>query len=163
MYCLHMSQQPRINQTFYFFNLIVQACLFVLLAVFISPLKTIAQTPDSFYPSTSTDYAMALQGDRKVLLGGTSAFMRVYQSGAIDTSFNRGCSGTVYAISEQADDSLIVAGAFSSLGGQACTNIARLRGDGSIDNGFSANITGSIKTLAIQQDGKLLVGFLRTS
>ncbi len=67
-----------------------------------------------------------------------------------------------YALVEQSNGQLVVAGAFSSLGGQPRSAIARLAPDGSLDAAFAPAFTGgdptTVRAVAIQPDGKLVVG-----
>ncbi len=66
---------------------------------------------------------------------------------------------SVSIIRPQSDGKIIIAGRFTSVGGQPRSNIARLNADGTLDTTFAnSNITFSIRSLAIQSDGKILVG-----
>src|SRR6185436_3661919 len=55
-----------------------------------------------------------------------------------------------------------VGGNFTTLGGQARTNLARLDADGTVDSGFNpgpgGSIYSSVDSLALQPDGKILLG-----
>ena len=44
------------------------------------------------------------------------------------------------------------------MGGQTCTNIARLNGDGTFDTNFNAGANGSVYCFSLQSDGRVLVG-----
>jgi len=67
----------------------------------------------------------------------------------------------------QTDGTILVGGAFTSVGGQSRTNLARLNADGSLDGGFNpgpgGSIYSSVSSLAVQADGKILLGGLFTT
>lgn len=57
-----------------------------------------------------------------------------------------------------ATDAIYLAGAFSQVGGQPRSRIARVLDNGSLDNGFAPPaFTGSAQALALQEDGRLIV------
>ncbi|MGE4072469.1 MAG: C25 family cysteine peptidase [Lysobacterales bacterium] len=64
----------------------------------------------------------------------------------------------VYAAVTQADGKLLVAGQFTSVLGQARSNIARIAADGTLDLGFDPGADNAIYNLAVQNDGKILLG-----
>lgn len=121
---------------------------------------------DSLNPGAYNDvYALALQPDGKILIGGRSeTFRRLNPDGTPDASFNPGAYGDVHSIVVQPNGTMLVAGKFSTLGGLGCTNIGRLYSDGTRDSTFSSGGMGQwpdyspIYCLAVQADGKLLVG-----
>src|SRR6266576_7138261 len=53
---------------------------------------------------------------------------------------------------------MLVGGAFTKLGGQSRTNLARLNPDGSVDTLFNPRPNSEVRALALQADGKILVG-----
>ena len=124
---------------------------------------------------------LALQADGKILVGGLfstlggqsrSQIGRLNRDGTVDTGFSPGAgradgfSPQVSSIALQADGRILVGGYFTSLGGQARTNIGRLNPDGTVDTGFNAGAgdsTSGVKTLVLQADGKILVGGCFTS
>jgi uncharacterized delta-60 repeat protein len=125
--------------------------------------------------------SLAIQTDGKIVVGGEfSSFngiarnriARLNNDGSLDTTFNPGsgffngfdfCS--VYSISIQSDDKLIVGGGFSSFNGVSRKCIARLNNDGSLDATFNPG-SGffnqfdfcNVSSTSIQFDGKLIVG-----
>jgi uncharacterized delta-60 repeat protein len=116
-------------------------------------------------------YAVALQTDDKVLIGGTftsfngttrNRIARLSDSGALDTSFNpgTGVDSTVYAIAIQPDDKVIIAGSFSTFNGMTRNRIARLDDDGTLDTTFDPGVGPNflVRDVAIQPDGKVLIG-----
>jgi fibronectin-binding autotransporter adhesin len=64
----------------------------------------------------------------------------------------------VQDIATQADGKIIIAGTFTSVGGTARNNIARLNADGTLDTGFNPNTNGAVRTVVVQADGKILLG-----
>ena len=116
-------------------------------------------------------YALALQSDGKILIGGIfntyggisrNSIARLNLDGTLDLSFNPG-TGTnflVTSISLQPNGQIIIAGNFSSYNGTSKNGIARLNSDGSLDLGFSAGTgpNSTINTLSLQSDGKIIAG-----
>ncbi len=114
----------------------------------------------------SVVYAMALQADGKILVGGNfktvngqnrTNIARLNANGTLDTNFIAAADNVVYAIVLQRDEKIIVAGAFTNLCGQLCKSIGRLNVNGALEtapNGADAYID----SLAVQPDGKILAG-----
>ncbi|MGO8675094.1 MAG: hypothetical protein ACLQVX_04395 [Limisphaerales bacterium] len=78
---------------------------------------------------------------------------------SIETPFNSGANGTVSCIALQPDGKVLVAGGFTLLSHQPCTNLGRLNPDGAIDTSFSPQ-AGPVNTLSVQPDGRILAGGL---
>ena len=132
--------------------------------------------PDSFNPGANGNVvALAVQTDGGILVGGKFTTLggqtrnhlgRINGSGTLDTNFNVGTTGGSYpavsALAVQADGKVLVGGDFTTLGGQAHTNLGRLKADGTLDSSFSPVATAvsypSVAALAVQRDGKILVG-----
>lgn len=138
------------------------------------------ESTETFHPqiaSPSQVNCLALQADGKILIGGTFTVVegqprrgiaRLHDDGSLDTTFNpaTGVSnrfgGAVYTMAIQADGAIMIGGDFTSVSGQARTNLARLNPDGSLQslaqfaNGTGAN--GSVRSLLVQADGRVLVG-----
>jgi uncharacterized delta-60 repeat protein len=133
---------------------------------------------DGFDPNAnSVIFAVALQPDGKVLIGGqfttlspnggatvASHFIaRLNPDGTLDTGFNPNPNFYVRAIALQADGKIVIGGDFSTLspnGGTAVTrnSIARLNPDGTLDTGFNPDANASVVMLVVQADGKILAG-----
>ena len=136
-----------------------------------------------FNPSLAGGFSeiltMALQGDGKILIGGsftnvnTSArtnIARLNSDGSLDTNFkpisvNGGTyapaiPGLVNALALDGQGRVLVGGDFVTLNGQVRTNLARLNPDGSLDGTFNpaAGTDYPVTSLAIQRDGKILLG-----
>ncbi len=114
---------------------------------------------------------MAVQADGKILvvggfttLGGQSRknIGRLNADGTLDTSFNPGAGGATYpyvsSLALQADGKILVAGGFTTLGGQSRNYLGRLNADGTLDPSFNPGADGGVNSLALQADGKILVG-----
>ena len=132
----------------------------------------------SFNPGANSDvYALAVQADGKILVGGDFTTLggggtgttprncigRLNADGSLDTSFNPGANGAVYALAVQADGKILVGGAFTTLGGGGTgttprNHIGRLNADGSLDTSFDPGANDDVNALAVQADGKILVG-----
>lgn len=121
-------------------------------------------------------YALALQADGKIIVGGkfgdynglqTTRIARLNSDGSFDSFFNTGSGFNgqegVTCLSLQPDGKIIVGGNFISYNSTSCKNIARLNADGTFDNtfdtgnGFTTGITG-VEALALQPDTKVIVG-----
>jgi uncharacterized delta-60 repeat protein len=72
--------------------------------------------------------------------------------------FDPGANGAVNAMAVQADGKILVAGAFTSLGGLSRKYLGRLNADGTIDAAFAPNFNGTNYSLVVQPDGRILVG-----
>jgi len=124
----------------------------------------------------STVYAMALQPNGKIIIGGnltsyngdgtaSDYVMRLNADGTRDTTFNpngTGANVTVYAIALQPDGKIIISGEFFIYNGdQAASNyVMRLNADGTRDTTFNPNGTGAgsaVFAVALQPNGKVLI------
>jgi uncharacterized delta-60 repeat protein len=100
-----------------------------------------------------------ISGNFSNLLGRT-ALVRITPGGGLDSTFNAHATGAINSTTAQADGKILVGGYFTSIGGGAATNIARLYPDGSLDTNF---VAGGVRTekvfcLVLQPDDKVLVG-----
>jgi len=116
-------------------------------------------------------FALALQPDRKVIVGGSfnsyngiirMGLLRIDSAGQHDSSFNTGAglNGFVHALNIQADGKVLVVGNFNTFDGNPRNRIVRLLPNGSIDPTFQPG-TGAddvIRTVVRQPDGKFLIG-----
>lgn len=124
-------------------------------------------------------YAIALQPDGKILIGGNFSaydgearysFARVNADGSLDESFNMGVAGSVRAIAVQEDGKILLGGSFAKIAeGCGGFGIARVHPDGSPDTTFKSERgfwaggggnTSSVRSIVLQPDGKILVGGL---
>jgi uncharacterized delta-60 repeat protein len=114
------------------------------------------------------DGKIVVGGQFTTLGGGTGTTTRqnigrVNADGSLDTSFNPGANGLVYALVVQADGKILVGGSFTMLGGGGTgtlprNGIGRLNEDGSLDTSFDPGTDGSVFALAVQANGQILVG-----
>ncbi len=151
-----------------------------------APLALVAQsnTPssaDGFDPNVNgIVYALAIQTDGKILVGGNFTSLqpngagtpvtrnnlaRVNPDGTLDSTFNPNVNSQVNAVAVQADGKIVIGGVFTSVGGASRNGLARLNADGSLDSSINLTFANSgspsspvVNALAIQSDGKILVG-----
>jgi uncharacterized delta-60 repeat protein len=115
-------------------------------------------------------YAIAVQPDGKVLIGGGFTLVngierfgiaRLNTNGTVDTSFNPGTGAYgAYAIAVQPDGRVLIAGGFQSVNGTDRRFVARLNANGSLDGSFDPGDGPSdwAYAMALQADGKVLIG-----
>ena len=113
-----------------------------------------------------------IQDDGKILLvGGTfskykgvdaNRIIRLDSDGTRDTSFDMGTGfdNTVWDLSLQDNDNIVVVGNFTEYDGVNANRIIRLNSDGSIDTSFvmGTGFNNVVRDLEIQDNGKILVG-----
>ncbi len=80
-------------------------------------------------------------------------------AGAPDTNYAVQLDGPVNVILPLPDGSAMIAGAFKSVNGQPCPDLARLRADGSLDAGFRRTqaLDGRLWSMAMDAQGRLLL------
>jgi uncharacterized delta-60 repeat protein len=135
----------------------------------------------------STVRSIAIQSDRKILIGGTfstysgstpgNSIARINLSGSLDTTFATGGGflrtsfpieviGTIYSLVVQPDNKILVGGDFLEYSGSIPDKITRLNSDGSIDTVFSsspsfgfliAGPTPEIYTIALQSTNPIRI------
>ena len=137
-------------------------------------------TFDPQIEQASSVYAIAVQPDGKVIVGGgftrvngsaRSAIARLNSDGTLDASFNAPVltgwpnSGLgVFAITLQPDGKILVGGVIKKVAGRERNGIIRLNPDGNVDEGFgrgpgiNPDITPRVDSIAVQSDGKILIG-----
>ncbi|MCS6823177.1 MAG: T9SS type A sorting domain-containing protein [Cytophagaceae bacterium] len=116
-------------------------------------------------------YALALQSDGKVLIGGDftsyngtarNRIARLNADGSLDPTFTPGTGANNYisAISLQSDGKILIGGNFTSYNGTGRNRIARLNADGSLDPTFTpgTGANGEVHSISLQSDGKILIG-----
>lgn len=128
----------------------------------------------------SSPWALALQSDGKILVGGfftsyngtsVNRIVRLNTNGSIDATFSgltTGFNSYTNTIAVQSDGKIVVGGDFSSYNGTTANKLVRINTNGSIDNtfsvgsGFGGGDVGSAGSagggITIQSDGKILVG-----
>ncbi|WP_309386271.1 immunoglobulin domain-containing protein [Cerasicoccus frondis] len=110
--------------------------------------------------------------DDGILVGGTfssyngvsrSGLVKLNADGTLDSSFSTtGVGGSLRYVNDievQADGKVLISGGFSSVGGVARQNIARLNSDGSVDTSFAPTLSSAaIYDMALAADGDIYVG-----
>jgi uncharacterized delta-60 repeat protein len=78
---------------------------------------------------------------------------------AVGAILNDSLPGEVRALTVRPDNSVIIAGTFTSVGGVARGNIAKVTNSGAVDESFAvgAGADGPINAVAVQTDGKIVV------
>jgi uncharacterized delta-60 repeat protein len=91
--------------------------------------------------------------------------VRINSNGTIDTGFSvgTGLDNICYAIEEQSDSSLIVAGAFTTYNGATANRIARINTNGALNGTFTGTANNTIYALKTLTTGYTLVGGTFTS
>ncbi|MBN9688782.1 MAG: hypothetical protein J0M24_00970 [Verrucomicrobia bacterium] len=112
---------------------------------------------------------LAEQSDGRILMGGLfrkvdgmayTNLARLNVDGSVDPTFSlsRGASGPVLSIQVLADDRILVAGFFDTIGTRNSPRIARLRPDGSVDTTFqSPSPDAEIREAHPLPDGRILI------
>ncbi|MGD0261571.1 MAG: immunoglobulin domain-containing protein [Verrucomicrobiota bacterium] len=120
--------------------------------------------------ASSTVRCLQIQTDGKILIGGDftgvnntsrNYVARLNSDGSLDTGFISypGANGSVYALAEQPDSSVVIGGSFTSYASYSLSHVARLYPDGTRDTSFSTSgINNLVEALAVQSDGGLLIG-----
>ncbi len=118
-----------------------------------------------------TVYAVAVQPDGKILIGGDftmvnntnrSRIARLHPNGSLDVTFNPpggAAGGAVRAILLQPDGNIVVGGSFTNFNGAARNHLARLLPSGGLDPSFDAGsgADAAVLALALQGNGRILV------
>ena len=116
-------------------------------------------------------YAIALQSDQKIIVGGSfltfdgisqKRIIRLNTDGSLDATFESGTGfskGDVRSILVQPDDRILVGGAFSgTYKNTTASRLIRLMPSGAIDNSFTAPLNNTLFDMKFTEDYKLLIG-----
>lgn len=79
-------------------------------------------------------------------------------AGTLDLAYNPNVNGSVFASAPLPDGSMLIGGSFTTVGGVARTNLARLLPDGSLDISFNPSTDSNVNSIAVQADGKIVIG-----
>ena len=114
--------------------------------------------------------AIALQVDGKAVVGGAftavtgglrNHIARLLTSGTMDATFNpgRGADNTVYAVTLDATENILIGGLFNTVALNPRTQVAMLAPNGALDNFIAPQLSagGRVYALAVQPDGNLLI------
>jgi uncharacterized delta-60 repeat protein len=87
--------------------------------------------------------------------------IRLNMDGTVDTNFTRGVgpNATVYALAQQKDGKILLAGNFTSVDGQPRIRIARLDTDGRLDDSFKPGLgpNAAVYDMELQEDQKIVI------
>ena len=125
-----------------------------------------------FNPGTGVDqsvYSIALQSDRKILIGGDftgfngaarTNIARLNPDGSGDTNFVPGSavgssSPSVNSVVLQADGKVLLGGSFS---GAVGTNLVRLNTNGAVDMSFATAADYAVNSVVVQTNGSVVIG-----
>ena len=87
-----------------------------------------------------------------------SIVIRLSSSGVIDPNFhNETDQAITYAHSDSDSGKILIAGGFSMVNGQGCTNVGRLNHDGTLDSTFQVSADGWISGAIAEPDGKIAI------
>lgn len=117
----------------------------------------------SFQPSDIQGGQLATQSDGKVLLtvrsGTTKKLVRLNADGTLDTAFPPAAiNDLVSVVGVQADDKILIAGNFTSVGGAPAGSFARLNADGTLDPSFTPPTGGPrINRFEALDDGRIVL------
>ncbi|MCV9927698.1 T9SS sorting signal type C domain-containing protein [Flavobacterium sp. LS1R49] len=116
-------------------------------------------------------YAIALQSDNKIILGGSflvyngvskKRIVRLNPNGSLDNSFIIGTGfnkGDVRSILVQPDDCILVGGTFSGTYNEVTSmQMLRLQKNGLYDTSFQANLNNTLFSMCFTPDYKVLIG-----
>ena len=116
-------------------------------------------------------YAIALQSDNKLIVGGTflsyggasaKRILRLNSNGSLDTTFASGAgfsNGEIRTILVQPDDRVLLGGTFSgTYNGIAVKRMLRLLSSGVYDTAFSVNLNGTLFSTCFTPNNKVIIG-----
>lgn len=116
-------------------------------------------------------FAIGLQSDQKIILGGTflvfngtsqKRIVRLNSNGSLDTTFESGTGfnkGEVRTILVQPDDKILVGGTFSgTYKAHNVLRLIRLEKTGNYDLGFESQLNNKIYTMCFSSDYRLIIG-----
>ncbi len=139
----------------------------------IARLNTNGTLDSAFNPNANERVrAIVVQADGKILIGGAftsvgglsrNGIARLNTDGTLESTFNPNTTSVafnpgVHAIAMQADNKILIGGAFTSVGGLSRNNIARLNTDGTVDSALNPNTNNFVSAIALQIDSKILIG-----
>jgi len=78
--------------------------------------------------------------------------------GNVDMTFNPNAGGRVLSTALQAGGKILVAGDFTSMGGQPRNHIARIHANGTLDPDFTTGADDTVACMAVLADGDIVIG-----
>jgi uncharacterized delta-60 repeat protein len=133
---------------------------------YVARLNPDGSVDNSFDPGDSlaaSINALAIQGDGKILVGGSNAgtgLVRLNADGSLDSTFTAGnVNGEIRSVKLLANGKILVGGSFTSYNGVTTrAYLLRLHPDGTLDSAFNANLNNVIEEILPLTDGKILIG-----
>ena len=148
-----------------------------------TPRHRIARLEATGFPDESFDpgadgpvYAIAIQRDGRIMLGGAFAmlgggtgttaqahFGRLNPDATIDPTFQTNANDSVFALVAEPAGTAVAGGAFTQMRGGGGANLAlrsyigRVAADGSLDANFDPGSECCVEAIAIQPDGRILI------
>ena len=118
--------------------------------------------------ANSTVYAIAIQADGKVVIGGAFTALngssnqvrlgRLNADGSLDSGFVQNTNGAVLTIKIEPNGKILIGGSLSSVQSTPHNGIARLNSNGTIDGSFNTFANTTVWDIQLQPDGKIIVG-----
>lgn len=126
--------------------------------------------PKTLPLANGTIYAVAIQTDGKIIVGGAfnaydgisrNGINRINIDGSLDNSFIQGpaANNTVHAVALQKDGKIIIGGSFTSYDTVDRNHVARLNIDGTLDETFKSKMGANdiVYSVAVQANGKIMI------
>jgi uncharacterized delta-60 repeat protein len=147
--------------------------LILLSLLFLLPSAALQAQVGGAVQVSGTVYAVAVQADGKILLGGLfnevngsprNNLARLNADGTLDDSFlgdsGAGIFGTVYALAVDSTGHIVVGGQFNRADSESASNLVRYRPDGTLDSGFpqSGGPNGTVYAVSVLIDGRVVAG-----
>lgn len=138
-----------------------------LTGVYNDPLAPGAVDPTFAVTVNGPVYAIAMEADGNVLLGGNFTTIngngiprvaRVSPLGVVDATFVPLANDEVFALAVQEDGKILVGGSFFELDGTSQPYLGRIEAAGTLDSGYTPIFNGPVYAIAIQSDGKAVIG-----
>lgn len=120
----------------------------------------------SAVPEVGTLRGMAVQPDGRILIRRSMfngvderhQFARLNENGSLDISFRvADLDGPVWGVAVQPNGKIVIGGAFTTVGGLARSNVARLNADGTVDTAFDPNANGPVNAVTMLKFGQLIL------
>ena len=130
--------------------------------------NNVGTSDDGYGSAAGNVYALAVQPDGKILVGGKfetlggearKGIARLNADGTLDAGFSPEVkNGLVQSLAVQADGKILVGGYFFGLGDSEQSCIGRLNTNGTVDASFAAFADSTVRAQLVQADGKILMG-----
>lgn len=119
-------------------------------------------------------WAMVLQPDRKLLVGGQfatfngtpcSQIVRLNIDGSVDQGFSASLTAgepTIHSLAVQSDGKVLIGGMFSGIDGASRIRLARVHSNGTLDSNFVASVANgpsftTVSHIALQPDSQIVI------